>query len=65
MGMEQWAVQQLYLQQPFNDVANSAVIRKTHSFCSTDEITQAVRQSMGDKMKYALKPTKRILMELS
>lgn len=65
MGMEQRAVQQLYLQQPFNDVANSAVIRETHSFCGTDEITQAVRQSTGDKMEYALKPTKRVLMELS
>lgn len=55
--MEQGAVQQLHLQQPFNDVANSAVVRKTHSFCSTDEITQAVRQSIGDKMEHALKLT--------
>lgn len=43
MGMEQRAVQQLYFKQPFNDVANRAVIRKTHSFCGADEVTQAVR----------------------
>lgn len=49
--MEQGAVQELYLQQPFNDVANSAVVRKTHPFCSADEITQAVKQSVESKVK--------------
>lgn len=65
MGMEQGAVEQLHLQQPLNDVANSAVVRKTHSFCSTDEITQAVRQSMEDKMEHALKLTEHTVMGLS
>lgn len=51
--MEQGTVQELYLQQPLDDVANGAVVRKTHSFCSADEITQAVGQSIGDKMKQA------------
>lgn len=63
--MEQGAVQQLHLQQPLNDVANSAVIGKAHSFRSTNEIAQAVTESTGDKLKCVLKPPNHVLMKLS
>ena len=41
--VEEVAADKLHAQHGLDDVANGAVIRKTHSFCSTDEITQAVR----------------------